>query len=102
MARCRALLQEASGLNAGSADMRAFVEYADYIVALHRTALDDAGRPRQRLSDGEKLQASKEQALAGRSCVPCAHVPLLSACTRIYTQTASMHACRHATTGERT
>jgi hypothetical protein len=57
VARCRAQLQERVGPNAGSADMQVYVEYADLIVALHRTALDDDGRPRQRLSPGMKLQA---------------------------------------------
>lgn len=54
--RCRALLAEAGGVHEGSADMAVFVEYADAIVALHRTALDDACRPRSNLTLREKLQ----------------------------------------------
>ena len=63
--KCRQLLEaaeaaggqgDAEGQQAQQADMRVWVEYADLIVALHRTALDERGRGRSALSPGERVQ----------------------------------------------
>jgi hypothetical protein len=70
--KCRHLLEAAEAAGgqgddaagqAQQADMRVWVEYADLIVALHRTALDERGRGRGTLSPGERVQVR-----AGSSC----------------------------------